>query len=131
LVDRFLGESYNGLMDAAEKPILGYGLGIGTHVGRRLLIGDRFSPFVSSEGEFNRVISEIGPILGLLSAGVRLSLGFFLLFKSWLMLRTGNLLPWMLMSFGFLQVTVAYWAQPNALGFSIVMGGLVWASFKQ
>lgn len=131
LIDRFLGESYEGLADAAEKPIWGYGLGTGTALGWKLLANDRTIPVVSQEGEWNRMIHEIGPILGLLTVAVRLTLGFSLLFNSWRVIRMGNILPWILMSFGFLQITVAYWAQPNLLGFSIVMGGLVWASFNQ
>ncbi len=131
IVDRFLGENYQSLVYATEKPLWGYGLGAGTHAGRKLLGNNRTVPFISSEGDWNRMTSEMGPILGLLAVGIRISLGFSLLFRSWLVATRGHFLPWILMSFGFLQVTVAYWSQPNQLGFSIVMGGLVWASFNQ
>jgi hypothetical protein len=131
LVDRFLGENYEGLVYATEKPFWGYGLGAGTHVGQKLLAGDYAVPFISSEGDWNRMIAEMGPLLGLLAVSIRIILGLSLLLRSWLVVAEGNLLPWILMSFGFLQVTFAYWSQPNQLGFSIVMGGLVWASFKQ
>ena len=57
-------------------------------------------------------------------------LGFGLIYESWRAIRIGNILPWILMSFGFLQITIAYWAQANFLGFSIVMAGLVLASLN-
>ncbi len=131
LGNRFLGEHYNALAEAAENPILGYGLGVGTNVGQRLLAGDRSIKFVSTEGEWNRLINEIGPLLGLLVIGIRLVLATSLLLKSWMAVRIGNLLPWILMSVGFLQLSITNWAQPTSLGFFVLMGGLVWAGFNQ
>lgn len=131
LGNRFLGELYHALVDAAENPVLGYGLGIGTNTGQKLLAGERMTKFISTEGEWNRIINEIGPILGLLVVAIRLALGLSLLLKSWQVIRIGNLLPWILMSVGFLQITIANWAQPTSLGFSIMMGGLVWAGLQQ
>lgn len=132
LGNRFiLGELYHALTGAAEHPFLGYGLGIGTNTGQRLLAGDRYLPFVSTEGEWNRIINEVGPVLGLLIVGIRLMLAISLLLRGWLVIRNGNLLPWLLMSVGFLQIATANWAQPTSLGFSVAICGLVWAGFNQ
>ncbi len=45
-------------------------------------------------------------------------------------LRKGNTLPWMLLSFAFLNVWQGNWAQPYIIGFAALGGGLMLAAFN-
>jgi hypothetical protein len=44
---------------------------------------------------------------------------------------TGDLLPWILASFGLMNLAQGGWAQPTALGFGILIAGLMLSSFRQ
>jgi hypothetical protein len=46
-------------------------------------------------------------------------------------LSGGDLLPWMLLSFGILNIPQGQWAQPTSLGFSTLIAGLIVASLKE
>ena len=71
----------------------------------------------------------MGFILGMLAILIRGSLVFEMLKKAWREIKFENKLPWMLMSFGAVNILQGQWAQPTALGFSTLIGGLVIASF--
>lgn len=127
-VDRFLGGMY-GALTAESFPFWGLGMGMGTNVGSKLLSG-KSNIFLISEGEWGRIIGEMGVIFGLVVILIRISLVFHFLKKSWGAIRHGNVLPWMLLSFGMLIILQGQWAQPTTLGFGILIGGLINASFK-
>ncbi|MDQ6755974.1 MAG: hypothetical protein M3004_03480 [Bacteroidota bacterium] len=129
LQDRYLGGMVTALENAAEQPFFGYGLGMGTNVGAQLLVGDR-TIFLISEGEWGRVFGELGAILGLSVIFIRLSVCWQMLKESYRKLRQNDLLPWMLLSMGLLTIPQGQWAQPTALGFSVFIGGLIFASFN-
>ncbi|MCH4822765.1 hypothetical protein ML462_06235 [Gramella lutea] len=128
LIDRFLGGLYTAVTDA-NASFTGLGLGMGTNAGAKLMLGNR--EFLIAEGEWARLIGEMGFILGILAILIRGSLVFELLRKAWNDIKSGNKLPWMLMSFGAVNILQGQWAQPTALGFSTLIGGLVIASFKE
>jgi hypothetical protein len=128
-LDRFLGGMIGAIAVSTQQPFFGYGIGLGTNVGSMLTIGGR--GFLISEGEWGRLIGELGPVLGLTTIFIRMNLALRILAKSFRCLLTGNLLPWMIASFGFLAVAQHGWAQPTSLGFSIFTGGLILASFKE
>lgn len=128
LIDRFLGGMINALIHSSEKPFFGYGLGMGTNVGSMLLSGDR--GFLIAEEEWARVIGELGPLMGLAVIFLRLSLCAKIALASYQKLTLGDLLPWMLLSFGLLIVPQGQWAQPTSLGFSTLIGGLMLASLR-
>lgn len=131
VVDRFLGGMYGAIKDDSF-PFWGMGLGMGTNVGAKILTGERRDGvFLISEGEWGRVIGEMGVILGFTLITLRLSLIILFLKKSWEVLHTGNTLPWMLTSFGMLIILQGQWAQPTTLGFSVLIGGLIIASYKK
>jgi hypothetical protein len=69
--------------------------------------------------------------MGLTVILLRLQLVFKILVISFRKMVDGNLLPWMLLSFGFLLLAQGGWAQPTSLGFSTLVTGLLLASFKQ
>lgn len=128
LVDRFLGGLLVSIGGSTDKPIFGYGLGLGTNVGAKLATGE--VQFMLAEAEWGRTIGEIGPLFGLLIVFARILLSLQLLWSATKRLGHGDPLPWMLMSFAFLIIAQGGWAQPTALGFFALTLGLVLASFR-
>lgn len=125
---RFLGGMIGAVSESSSLPFFGYGLGMGTNVGSMLLKGNR--SFLISEGEWGRVIGELGPLLGLLIILLRLNLCIQLTIKSFKKLIAGDLLPWLFLSFSILLTAQSGWAQPTSLGFCVIGAGLTLASFK-
>lgn len=76
------------------------------------------------------MIDEIGPVLGLIVISVRVAMAFELAGKSMRKLAKDDILPWLILSYAFLVVLQGPWAQPTALGFYTVFGGLVYAALK-
>jgi len=128
IVNRFLGGLLESVTDFPDLPIFGYGLGMGTNVGSTLLMGDR--SFLIAEGEWARIVGEMGIILGLAIIILRISFVINLLKNSFLKLSEEDLLPWILLSYGFLLIMQGQWAQPTSLGFSTLLGGLILASLR-
>ncbi|MDB5012653.1 MAG: rane protein [Daejeonella sp.] len=128
LLDRYLGGMIGVLAESSSQPFFGYGLGMGTNVGSMLLAGGTF--FLISEGEWGRVLGELGPILGLAVILIRVGLTTKLLKAGYLKLVEGDLLPWMLLSIGVTNLPQGGWAQPTSLGFCIIIGGLLMASVR-
>jgi len=129
LADRYLGGMIGAIEESSNYPFFGYGIGMGTNVGSMLLTGQR--TFLISEGEWGRLIGELGFLMGLLVILIRLGFSLSIAFASYMRLVQGDLLPWMLLSFGLLTIPQAQWAQPTALGFSTLIGGLILASVKK
>jgi hypothetical protein len=129
-LDRFLGGSLNAIKQSPNYPFLGMGLGLGTAAGAVIQTGR--ATFLIDEGEWGRIVGEMGPLLGLLVIFMRCLLVFQLMKTSFYLLRKKNdSLPWMLMSYGFLIILQGGWAQPTNLGFFVIIGGLVLASVKK
>jgi hypothetical protein len=128
LIDRFMGGLLGSITDV-NSSFLGYGLGMGTNAGAQLLMGKR--EFLIAEGEWGRLIGEMGFILGMIAILLRGSLVFDLFKRSWRAIKIDNILPWMLMSFAAVNILQGQWAQPTALGFSVLIGGLVIAALKK
>lgn len=128
LLDRYLGGLIGALNHSSDQPFFGYGLGMGTNVGSMLLTGRTI--FLISEGEWGRIIGELGPIMGISVVLIRLSLSASLLASSYRRLSRGDLLPWMLLSFGLLTVPQGGWAQPTSLGFCTLIAGLILAACR-
>ncbi|AKD03983.1 membrane protein [Pontibacter korlensis] len=128
LVDRYLGGLVGSLSASSELPFFGHGLGMGTNVGSMLLTGDL--TYLISEGEWGRLIGELGALMGLAVIFLRLALCVNIVWASYHKLMLGDLLPWMLLSFGLLVVPQGQWAQPTSLGFSTLIGGLMLASLR-
>ncbi len=125
---RFLGSMFRAVERAGEFPFFGYGLGISTNVGKTLLPDNAGAGIYDFEWE--RLIMELGTLLGLLTIIVRVSLSVKIAYASHLSLKAGNLLPWMLLSFGSLSLVQAQWAQPTSLGFCTLISGLMISSLK-
>lgn len=127
-VDRYLGEMIKPIIQSLELPVFGYGIGMGTNVGSMLLTGR--TGFLIAEGEWGRVIGELGILMGFAVIFLRVGFMVKILFASYRKVVSGDLLPWMLLSFGMLNVIQGQWAQPTSLGFSTLTAGLILASLR-
>lgn len=130
LINRFLGGLINALATSGEQPFFGSGLGMGTNAGAKLLTGSS-QTFLIAEGEWGRLVGEMGPLLGITVILIRLLICTKIAILSYKKIFVGDLLPWMLLSFGLLVVVQGQWAQPTVLGFSTIIGGLMIASLKK
>jgi len=128
----FANRIFAGLLEpfaSPSLPILGYGIGMGTNAGAQLLVGHS-DEFLISEGEWGRLVGEMGAFLGLGVIFIRLRICIQFVIEGYKRLLKSDLLTWMLISVSFLSVAQGQWAQPTALGFGIVMGGITMASYN-
>lgn len=128
ILDRYFGGLFGALAESSKYPFFGYGIGMGTNVGSILLTGNQ--TFLISEGEWGRLIGELGLLLGLSVILIRLGLVIKMAVACYRKLCLGDPLPWLLLSFGFMTILQAQWSQPTSLGFSTLIGGLILASLK-
>lgn len=128
LSNRILAGMVFAVQNAPNLPFFGLGVGMGTNVGAVLLTGS--ATFLIAEEEWGRVMGELGLLMGFIVVIIRVVFSFSTLKRSVVELRDKNPLPWMLMSFSFMQILQAQWGQPTILGFSVIAGGLVLAAFN-
>ncbi|SHN19524.1 hypothetical protein [Mucilaginibacter sp. OK098] len=126
--DRYVGGLLGAIYSSGQLPFFGYGIGMGTNVGSTLLVGK--NQFLVAEGEWGRLIGELGIVLGLAAIVIRISVSVKIAIASYRRLSIGDILPWMLLSFCLLTLPQGQWSQPTGLGFSIVAAGLSIASTK-
>lgn len=130
ITDRFLGGMLTAITENnSHLKFMGEGLGMGTNAGAKLVSGK--TVFLVSEGEWGRLIGETGIFFGLILIFVRIHLIFRMGAMSLKENKNENFLPWLLLSFTFVQILQGQWAQPTILGFSILSGGLVLASIRK
>ena len=127
-LDRYLGGLINALKSSSSQPFLGYGLGYGTNVGSNILTSK--STFLISEGEWGRLIGELGPLLGIGMIMIRILITIKLATWAWKYLIKNEILPWIILSFTLFVLPQGGWSQPTSLGFSVLVSGLIIASFK-
>lgn len=128
LIERYFGGMISALSDTNALPFFGYGMGMGTNAGSAILTGDR--AFLIAEGEWGRLIGEMGVLLGLGVIVVRLAFCIYISLASLRRLKFEDFLPWILLSYALLVIPQGQWAQPTSLGFSTLIGGLLLASLK-
>jgi len=120
---------YSTFQDIKEDYILfGKGVGAGTNVGAKLLTGN--VGFIVAEGEIARIFGEYGLILGLIIVFIRIRMSYEYSLKSYNLFRAGDQLPFMIFSIGFINTFIGAWAQPNALGFYVIISSIWIASMK-
>lgn len=129
LGDRYFGGMLKAIVQAGEKPFFGEGLGLGTNAGAAML--GSTGVFLVAEEEWARTIGEMGALLGIGVIAIRLIITFKLAVASYFEISTGYVLPWMLLSFCIVIFPQGVWAQPNMLGFSTMITGLLIASFNE
>ncbi len=126
--NRYIGNMIHAVTEATKLPFFGLGIGMGTNAGSAILSGSR--GFLISEGEWGRLIGEMGALLGLVVIFIRILISFRLGVASFYKLKSGDMLPWMLLSFALLVFPQGQWAQPTTLGFSTLIMGLLIAAFN-
>lgn len=128
--DRYAGGLFAAFTDF-NIPFFGYGLGLGTNVGAKLMGGDMYSFGFNGEVEWTRIVGECGHIIGWSIIFLRLIFSIDVFKKSYRSLVDNeDLLPWMLCAGMLLTVPQGQWAIPTNLGFSILSGGLTLAAVK-
>ena len=111
-------------------PYGGIGLGMGTNVASSLLIGKRY--FMAAEGEYDRLVLESGPVLGVMCILLRQSIVVWLGVNALRRLRTeARPLPMLLLFAGMNSLLIGQWAQPTELGYSVIAGGLCLAAMRR
>ncbi|MDB4902317.1 MAG: rane protein [Mucilaginibacter sp.] len=128
IANRFFGGLVRSLQSSSKIPFWGFGIGMGTNVGSQLLSGDR--KFLIDELEWGRLIGELGPLIGLTAIILRVGLTIKILFACIRKMLAGDSLPWLLLSFGLVILAQGGWAQPTALGFFVMIGGLIFAALR-
>jgi len=128
LISRALSTFSDGLFVIGKAPFLGYGLGVGTNAGAKLLLGQ--ATFLLMEGEWPRIILESGPLLGIAYLIWRLSLAGRVLWLSIRSIISGNLLPMLLFSSSILPMISGQFGQPTILGFAVFVTGLAVAAMQ-
>lgn len=127
LTERVLSNFTVPFESAAEAPFFGYGIGVGSNVGARLLSGR--VGFLLSENEWGRVFLELGPLLGGAFIAYRTALTIYLFIVSFRALnRFRDPLPMGIWAACSPAILLNQWAPPTVLGFAIFGGGLVLAA---
>ncbi len=126
--DRYFGSLLSGFTHSDDQPFWGYGMGIGTSVGGSLLSGK--AQLQLGEYEWGRLIGEMGLLMGACVILLRLGISLKIARAAYRKLMSGDLLPWMLLSFCLLNLPQGQWGQPTSLGFGILIGGLNIASLR-
>lgn len=130
LGNRYLG----GFLKAFYQPtvpVFGYGIGIGTNVGAKLMGGDIYSFGFNGEIEWGRIIGECGLIIGIVIISVRLIFSLVLLKKSYFcLIYQSDFMPWYLSAGMLIGLPQGQWGVPTNLGFCILLGGLTLAAIR-
>jgi hypothetical protein len=128
--NRYFGSLIEAVVGSAEQPFFGYGLGMGTNAGGQLLTGHS-TGFLIAEGEWARLVGEMGPLMGLAIILIRLSLCTKIALACYRKLLQDDLLPWILLGYALQTIPQGQWAQPTTLGFSTLIGGLIISSLRR
>jgi hypothetical protein len=123
---RVFNDSLQYLDDFWEQPLLGLGLGLGTHVGAVRITGNR--RVAIAENVWGATIGELGPLLGFFLIGMRVALACLLLVLALIQCRCGNSLPLLLGAYGVVFLVIGQTSQPTGLGFIVVSTGLMLAA---
>lgn len=130
LGDRYMGSWARGLFQF-DVPVFGYGIGIGTNVGSKLLGGNMYSFGFNGEEEWGRVVGECGILIGWIIILIRVLFTLDILKKAYKSLvRYDNLLPWMLAGIAATWIPNGQWGVPTSLGFVVMSCGMALASLK-
>jgi hypothetical protein len=127
-LDRYLGGLINAVLNSVNQPFFGYGLGYGSNVGSMLLTNSR--TFLISEGEWGKTIGEMGPLLGLTTIALRITITIKLIKKALEFVSINETLPYILLTYGIFTIPQGSFSQPTSLGFIVVLGGIIIAAFN-
>jgi hypothetical protein len=129
IVGRFFNEFVEPFEYLPQAGFIGKGLGMGTNAASALLTGALV--FLLVEGEWARVVLEVGPFLGFAYLGYRVWLGGAIALRAVRGARQGQLLPWLLAFEGCRNVIMEQLSQPTNLGFTVLVCALCLAAFSE
>lgn len=129
--NRYIGGLFAGLFNW-DVPVLGYGLGLGTNVGAKLMNASGRDSFgFYAEVEWGRIVGECGLLIGIAIVAIRVSFSFNLIQAAYRnLLKKNEILAWMLSSAMILYLPQGQWGIPMMLGFGTLLGGFVLVSLK-
>src|SRR5438270_1305500 len=128
MIDRVIGDFTEGFQNMDKYPLFGHGLGLGTNVAGRILLGR--AAFILAEREWTRVLGESGAILGLTFLFWRTLLTLRLGQLSFRALKRDSLLPILLFGCSGVVLLNGQLGQPTTLGFVVLLNGLCLASTR-
>ncbi len=126
LVQRTLSGFLEPFEAIQETPFLGSGIGLGTTAAGGILYGQR--SFLLAEGEWARIVSESGPLLGFAYLALRVGIVIVLGLRSSRALAEENPLPMLLFCAVFPSVLSGQFGVPTILGFATFGAGLCLAA---
>jgi hypothetical protein len=124
--ERIFADLRQGVEALEYAPLLGHGIGIGTNVGAVLFQG-RLG-YLLAEGEWGRIVLEMGPLLGFLYLAVRVGILIGLFRSSATAARNGNILPLLLFGSCSWLIFNGQYGQATTVGFAVLTAGLCLAS---
>ncbi len=128
LVERIAGGFLEPFTAIRDVPFFGHGIGLGTTAAGGILTGDR--AFLLAEGEWMRVVSESGALLGFAYLGLRIAIVIALGWRSVRALQEENPLPTILFCAVFPSMLNGQFGVPTILGFATFGAGLCFASAR-
>jgi hypothetical protein len=117
------------IVDLFNQPWFAGNLGMGTNAGAKMLTGK--TDFLMGETEFSRVAGEQGIIFGGGLIFLRIFFAARIAKQSWQLPKEEKLLPFIICGAACTAIVQGQWAQPNILGYGIIMAGLVMASLHK
>ncbi|QYY36326.1 hypothetical protein [Ruficoccus sp. ZRK36] len=131
--ENIVGRFFHGLIGLPmnaffNAPITGYGVGVGSNVGAKMLTGS--VTFLMGESEWEKIMMELGPMLGLGYIILRFALVIFIFRYALSALKSGNAMPLLIFTSTFMLILNGQWGPPTILGFAILGGGLTLAATK-
>jgi hypothetical protein len=118
----------NAVGSAGDTSLLGRGIGMGSNYAAVATTGER--NFLLGEGEWGRVIPEMGPIFGLLFMAVRSAFVLYLLFQARQALARNSALSWLLVPTVAPLIIIGVMEQATYLGFMVFISGLCLAAAR-
>lgn len=114
---------------AMDAPFWGYGIGLGTIGGARLAVGQ--TTFLLAESELDRIVLELGPLLGFAFIGWRVWLAGSMIWRSWIgIVAERDMLAWLITGASFMSVISGQWGPATQLGFAVFGAGLALAALN-
>ncbi len=126
IIERFFNDLLPPVHVLLDAPLLGWGVGIGTPMAQAYINGSR--QFLFGEGEWPRLLYEIGPVLGLTFIFLRIGICVRLVRMAITSLRRENVWPAIFGVQAFLLVLNSQWAQATTQGFATFCAGLAFAA---
>jgi hypothetical protein len=129
IFERMANGFFTPFASLTQAPLLGEGIGLGTNAGSVFAVGR--VTFAFGETDWQRILMESGPLLGLAFIAFRVSMVIEMGIRAFGLAVRGASLAWLLFAAAGLNVIFGTTAQPTNLGFVVVGAGLCFAALKE